>query len=149
MPQTRAESKSHCIKARFPNFRSLGGPPPQLPVAWRPTPQLPVAWRPTPPTSGPLAALEKPRSAEGPLTVGWLQKDKQGRGNSGDLGSRSCFSPRNSSFCSFRFLVGGTGGKGNSRQSVFKWMFVPVCDTTLSASSREPWSCYYIWFDCQ
>lgn len=36
--------------------------------------------------------------------------------------------------------VGGAGGKGNSVQSVFKWLFVPVCDTTLSASSREPLS---------
>lgn len=34
-------------------------------------------------------------------------------------------------------------------QSAFKWMFVPVCYTMLSASSRESLSCYYIWFDCQ
>ena len=52
-------------------------------------------------------------------------------------------------FLLITFLVGGVGRKGNSLQSAFKWMFVPVYDTTLSASSGEPLSCYYIWFDCQ
>lgn len=47
--------------------------------------------------------------------------------------------PRSGSpFAHYVFLVGGVGGKGNSLQSVFKWMFVPVCDTMLSASSGEP-----------
>lgn len=47
-------------------------------------------------------------------------------------------------FFPFPCKVGGAGRKGNSVQSVFKWLFVPVCDAMLSASSREPLSCYYI-----
>ena len=87
------------------------------------------------------------------LPSGW-QRDKQIHDHLRGSGSRNLgfffFPPLEMVlFLLITFLVGGVGGKGNSLQSVFKWMFVPVCDTTLSATSRESLSCYYIWFDCQ
>lgn len=67
----------------------------------------------------------------------------------GELGSRILFfffffPQKWFSFCSLHFWWEASAERGNSLQSVFKWMFVPVCDTTLSASSRAPLSCYYI-----